>query len=85
MSRIADKVVTTGTDAVGLAVRETSPEFMQVYSSVDLIFAKGMGYAETLTECKLTKPHMLLFRTKCNPIANFFGVAREKNVAKLML
>jgi len=84
MSHIADKIVTTGTDAVGLAVREVSAEFMQVYNSVDLIFAKGMGYAETLTEYKLTKPHMLLFRTKCNPIANFFGVAREKNVAKLM-
>jgi hypothetical protein len=85
MSRTADKIVTTGTDAVGLALKEVSSEFMQVYSSVDLIIAKGMGYAETLTECKLVKPHMLLFRTKCNPIANFFGVTREKNVAKLML
>jgi len=43
-----------------------------------------MGYAETLTEYKLKKSHALLFRTKCNPVANFFGVPREKNVAKLM-
>jgi uncharacterized protein with ATP-grasp and redox domains len=49
-----------------------------------LVFAKGMGYAETLTEYELKKPHFLLFRTKCNPVANFFGVARERNVAKLM-
>lgn len=84
MSRIADKIMTTGTDAVGLAVKEVSQEFLGAYESADLIIAKGMGYAETLTECKLKKPHLLLFRTKCNPVANFFGVAREKNVAKLM-
>jgi uncharacterized protein with ATP-grasp and redox domains len=51
---------------------------------VDIVFAKGMGYAETLTEYKLKKPHVLLFRTKCNPVANYFAVPREKNVAKLM-
>jgi uncharacterized protein with ATP-grasp and redox domains len=66
-------------------MKEVSAEFLSVYESVDLVFAKGMGYAETLTEYKLRKPHVLLLRTKCVPVANFFGVAREKNVAKLML
>jgi len=84
MSKLADKIITTGTDAVGLALKEVSAEFLEVYNSVDLVFAKGMGYAETLSEYKLKKPHALLFRTKCNPVANFFGVLREKNVAKLM-
>jgi uncharacterized protein with ATP-grasp and redox domains len=49
-----------------------------------MVFAKGMGYAETLTEYKLKKPHALLFRTKCEPVANFFAVPTDKNVAKLM-
>jgi uncharacterized protein with ATP-grasp and redox domains len=84
MCKIADKVITTGTDAVGLAMKEVSPEFLEAYNSVDMVFAKGMGYAETLTEYKLKKPHLLLFRTKCNPVANFFGMPREKNIAKLM-
>ena len=84
MSKIADKIIATGTDAVGFALKEVSPEFLEVYNSVDLVFAKGMGYAETLTEYKLKKPHALLFRTKCNPVANYFGVPKEKNVAKLM-
>jgi hypothetical protein len=84
MNKIADKIVTTGTDTVGLSVKEVSAEFLGVYDSSDLIFAKGMGYAETLTEYKLTRPHALLFRTKCNPVANYFDVSREKNVAKLM-
>ena len=84
MSKVADRVITTGTDSVGLALKEVSAEFLSAYDSVDIVFAKGMGYAETLTECKLKKPHFLLFRTKCTPVADFFGVAREKNVAKLM-
>lgn len=84
MSKIADKVITTGTDAVGLILKEVSAEFLSVYDSVDMVFAKGMGYAETLTEYKLKKPHALLFRTKCEPVANFFAVPRDKNVAKLM-
>jgi len=84
MCKVADRVITTGTDSVGLALDEVSSEFREVYDCMDLVFAKGMGYAETLTEYKLKKPHVLLFRTKCNPVANFFGVPREKNVAKLM-
>jgi uncharacterized protein with ATP-grasp and redox domains len=84
MSKVADEIITTGTDAVGLALKESSKEFLETYDSADIVFAKGMGYAETLTEYKLRTPHVLLFRTKCNPVANFFAVPRGKNVAKLM-
>jgi uncharacterized protein with ATP-grasp and redox domains len=84
MMKIADKVITTGADVVGLSLKESSREFLDVYGAVDVVIAKGMGYAETLTEHKLVKPHALLFRTKCEPVANFFCVPKEKNVAKLM-
>lgn len=84
MDKLADDILTTGTDAVGLQKKEVSPEFLKVYDGAELVFAKGMGYAETLTEYKLTKPHLLLFRTKCVPVANYFCVPRDKNIAKLM-
>ena len=84
MRKLADNVTTTGTDAVGLLRKEVSPEFMEIYNASKLVFAKGMGYAETLTEYQLSKPHFLLFRTKCNPVANYFLAPREKNIAKLM-
>lgn len=84
MRKLADKISTTGTDAVGLLKKEVSPEFLKLYGEAELIFAKGMGYAETLTEFNLSKPHFLLFRTKCTPVANYFCVPREKNIAKLM-
>lgn len=84
MDKFADEILTTGTDAVGLQKKEASSEFLKVYEEAKLVFAKGMGYAETLTEYKLTKPHLLLFRTKCAPVANYFSVPRDKNIAKLM-
>jgi uncharacterized protein with ATP-grasp and redox domains len=84
MNKLADTILTTGTDAVGLLAKEVSAEFMKVYNSAELVFAKGMGYAETLTEYKLTKPHLLMFRTKCNPVANYFCAPRDRNIAKLM-
>jgi len=84
MDKLADEIITTGTDAVGLLKKEVSPEFLKVYDEAKLVFAKGMGYAETLTEYKLTKPHLLLFRTKCVPVANYFCSPRDKNIAKLM-
>jgi uncharacterized protein with ATP-grasp and redox domains len=84
MDKLADDVITTGVDAVGLQKKEVSAGFLKVYDKAELVFAKGMGYAETLTEYKLTAPHLLLFRTKCVPVANYFCVARDKNVAKLL-
>jgi len=84
MDRLADNITTTGTDAVGLILKEVSSDFLKIYEKAELVFAKGMGYAETLTEYKLTKPHFLMFRTKCQPVANYFGVPRNKNIAKLL-
>ena len=84
MNKLADNILTTGADAVGLLKKEVSQEFLKAYGAAELVFAKGMGYAETLTEYKLTKPHFLLLRTKCNPVANYFCAPRNKNIAKLM-
>jgi len=84
LDKIADEVITTGTDAVGLQIEECSQEFLKVHENVNLVIAKGMGYAETLTELKLKVPHALLFRTKCNPVARFFGVERNRNVAIIL-
>jgi len=84
MHEVADDLLSNGTDTVGLFLQECSKRFSSRYRSADLIVAKGMGYAETLTEIKLRVPHALLLRTKCQPVANYFGVSKGKNIAKLM-
>ena len=84
MDKIANKVMSTGSDSVGLFPEECSEEFLTVYRSVDFVIAKGMGHAETLTELKLPVPHALLLRTKCSTVANHFKVGTGKNIAKLL-
>ncbi len=44
IDKLADEVITTGCDAVGLQKKEASPEFLEA-SAAELVFAKGMGYA----------------------------------------
>jgi uncharacterized protein with ATP-grasp and redox domains len=84
MDKIADKVMSTGSDSVGLFPEECSKEFLELYNSVDFVVAKGMGHAETLTELELPVDHALLLRSKCSTVANHFGVTTGKNIAKLL-
>ncbi len=84
MHEVADELITNGTDTVGLILPECSEHFISRYRAVDLVVAKGMGYAETLTEIKLKIPHALLLRTKCQPVANYFRVSKGKNIVKIM-
>ena len=84
MDKVADKVMSTGSDSVGLFSSECSEEFLTVYNSVDFVVAKGMGHAETLTELELPVPHALLLRSKCCTVANHFNVGTGKNIAKLL-
>jgi uncharacterized protein with ATP-grasp and redox domains len=84
MDKVADKLITTGSDSVGLVPEECSHEFLDVYNSVDFVVAKGMGHAETLTELQLPVPHALLLRSKCCTVAGHLNVDIRKNVAKIL-
>jgi uncharacterized protein with ATP-grasp and redox domains len=84
MDKIADRVISTGSNSVGLFPEECSKDFIELYSSVDFVVAKGMGHAETLIEFELPVPHALLLRSKCSTIASHFGVNMGKNIAKLL-
>ncbi|MCK5627639.1 DUF89 family protein [Candidatus Bathyarchaeota archaeon] len=84
ITKIADKVTTTGTDTVGLILEECSKEFLNEYDKADLVIAKGMAHYETITEYKLTKPHALLFRVKCLSISKDLKIDLGKNIAYLI-
>jgi len=79
------RLITTGTDHVGLIIDEISDKFRTVFRNSKIIVAKGMGYYETLTELPLNKPIIYLFRTKCSAVAEDAGVTIGKNVAMLRL
>jgi len=84
MEKVADELITIGTDTVGLLLEETPPEFRRKISKSDIIIAKGMANYETLTETKLKKPIAFLFRAKCNPVARSVKVDKGSNVALLL-
>jgi uncharacterized protein with ATP-grasp and redox domains len=82
--KIADKVITTGTDTVGLILEECSEEFLNEYDEAELVIAKGMAHYETITEYELKKPHALLFRVKCLSISEDLRIELGKNIAYLI-
>ena len=83
MDEVADRLITTGTDSVGLVLEWASDECLKAFREADIVIAKGMGNIETLTEYEHDKPLAFLLFTKCETIANHLGVGRGKCVAKL--
>ena len=84
MTEEADAVITTGTDAIGVKLDESSEEFLDAFNGADVVLSKGMANWETLTEVPAPCPLLYLFRTKCEPVARSVGVPVDKCVAKLV-
>ncbi|MEM2942676.1 MAG: ARMT1-like domain-containing protein [Candidatus Bathyarchaeia archaeon] len=84
MVEASDKVMTTGTDTVGLILEECSREFLGAYAEAGIVIAKGMAHYETLSESEMAQPHIFLFKVKCAAISNDLGVPLGKNVAYLV-
>ncbi|ADG13415.1 protein of unknown function DUF89 [Methanocaldococcus infernus ME] len=74
------KIVTTGSDIIGIILEECSEEFLKELDSSDIIIAKGMGNYESLTEYNIEKPIFFILKAKCNPVAQNIGVKRGDNV-----
>ncbi len=79
------EIITTGGGAVGVLPQWCSEAFLNQFSEVDLVIAKGMGHHETLPEFILPKPTAHLLRTKCLPVARSLHVAKDQNVVKVLI
>lgn len=82
----ATKIITTGSNALGVSKAEGSQEFLQALRTADLIIAKGQSNFETLffyAKQLTDKPIYFLFRTKCPAIAHFLKQTVGKNVVLL--
>jgi hypothetical protein len=82
------EVIPTGTDSVGTAIEECSPEFLEKFYSADVIIAKGQGNYETLNAAnlqdKLTGVRIIfILKAKCIPVANALGVDPGSSVVKV--
>jgi uncharacterized protein with ATP-grasp and redox domains len=65
------RVISTGSDAPGILLGESSEEFLKMYQTSDLIISKGQGNFESLWGEK--KKIFFLFRVKCAVVARHLG------------
>ncbi|RLC93127.1 MAG: hypothetical protein DRI39_06715 [Chloroflexi bacterium] len=77
------EVTTTGSDAVGTHLPSCSEEFRARFHMADLVFAKGMGNYETLSELPAQGKVFHCLMAKCQPIADSIGVPVGSYVAML--
>jgi len=84
MDEIADRIMTTGTDAVGVLISECSKEFIDEFKSASLIVAKGMSHWETITDFGTPCKTAFLMRVKCETVASSLGAKPNQNVLKIV-
>jgi uncharacterized protein with ATP-grasp and redox domains len=83
LDKKVDQVLTTGSNAVGICLRELPQETRKAMDEADVIISKGMANYESLSDEKF-RPIAYLLRTKCEPVARSMGVKKGCNVARLV-
>ncbi|HUV46441.1 MAG TPA: ARMT1-like domain-containing protein, partial [Dehalococcoidia bacterium] len=77
------RVITTGIASPGIVFALASTQFKQEFESADLIFAKGMGHYEALSELPEQGKFFYCLMAKCKPVADSLGVPMNSYVAML--
>ena len=77
------EIITTGTATPGIDFSLTSAQFRNEFDTADLIFAKGMGYYESLSELPAEGRVFHCLKAKCQPVADSIGVPLNSYVAML--
>jgi uncharacterized protein with ATP-grasp and redox domains len=77
------EVISTGIASPGIAFSLASAQFKRKFESADLIFAKGMGHYEALSELPPEGRFFYCLMAKCKPVADSLGVPINSYVAML--
>ena len=77
------KVISTGIASPGIVFSLASARFKQEFESADLVFAKGMGHYEALSELSPEGRFFYCLKAKCKPVASSLGVPVNSYVAML--
>ena len=76
-------VITTGVASPGVILDWASEQFREEFEAADLVFAKGMGHYESLSELPKQGKVFYCLMAKCRPVANSLGVLLNSYVAML--
>jgi uncharacterized protein with ATP-grasp and redox domains len=83
LGKKVDKVLTTGSNAIGVCLNELPGETLEAMRKADVIISKGMANYESLSD-EGFRPIAYLLRAKCGPVARSMGVEKGWNVARLV-
>jgi hypothetical protein len=76
-------VMTTGVASPGVILDLAPNQFRQEFKAADLVFAKGMGNYESLSELPEEGKVFYCLMAKCRPVANSLGIPLNSYVAML--
>lgn len=82
VDKMVDRMLTTGSNAIGLCLQEAPPELIEALGKASLIISKGMANYETMSEYEF-RPIAYLLKTKCDSVAEAMGLKKNMNIAKL--
>lgn len=77
------EIIDTGTATPGIDFSVASAQFKHEFAISDLIFAKGMGYYESLSELPAEGRIFYCLMAKCQPVADSLKVPLNSYVAML--
>jgi len=77
------RVTSTGVASPGIVFSLASAQFKREFQSADLVFAKGMGHYEALSELSPEGRFFYCLKAKCQPVADSLGVPVNSYVAML--
>jgi len=76
-------IMDTGIASPGIIFSLASIQFKREFASADLIFSKGMGHYESLSEFPRDEKIFYCLKAKCQPVAKSLGVPLNSYVAML--
>ena len=77
------RVMSTGIASPGIVFSLASAQFKREFESADLVFAKGMGHYEALSELSPQGRFFYCLKAKCQPVADSLGVPINSYIAML--
>lgn len=66
------ELIDSGCKSPGIILNQSTPEFLEIFNTSDLVISKGQGNFEGLSDCK--RQVFFLLKTKCPIISNHLGV-----------
>ena len=88
LDRVTDKIISSGSDTLGILWEEASPELKEEFKKADLVIAKGQANYYLLSEPEYRRqiPGRVtcLFTTKCDLVAGQFEQKGKVNILTLV-